>query len=198
MATDRSSHGVRIPPNEERVIWRGEGATAPATLLIYADQQESTDDGGSQSPLGTLRIGSGSGAIVVDFDIREGTAVPAPQMSYELVIRNCNNDGQPDVTSRVVLVAGSRPTTATRTYDIGYGMENPNLRAPAFADRVSFDHGLSDHTDYRALLSDSSTGETYGLLPPNTVRYLDRRTRFVRFMGLPEGSLGTVTFFLAL
>jgi len=192
-----SGRGTGIPPNRDRVVWRGDGETAPATLLIYAAQEESTDDGGSQSPLGTLRIDSGPVPIAIEFDVREGTALPVPQAPYELVVRNCNDDHQPDVTARVVLVAGSRPTTATRTYDIGYGMDDPNLRVPVFANRVCFDHGLTDRLDYRALLSDSATGDTYGLLPPNTMRYLDRRTRFVRFMDLPETSLGTVTFFLA-
>ena len=53
-------------------------------------QQESTDDCGSQGSPGTLHMGFGPAAIVVEFDVRGGTAAPVPQASCQLVVRKCS------------------------------------------------------------------------------------------------------------
>ncbi|GAB3785392.1 hypothetical protein [Nocardioides ungokensis] len=193
-----STGNAVIPPGHQLRVIRGDGVLGPTSLLVWATQKESGDDGGSRSPLGTLRYITPGGDFRVDFDVREGTVLPLPMTPWELRVRNCNDDNQPDIEAHAALVSGSRPTSASRTWFLGHGMEQPNIRVPNAARRVFYDLGLPDHKDYRALLSDAMTGETYGLLAPLTGRELDRSTRYVRFMDLPEGAFGTVTFQLSL
>ena len=198
MALTSSGNSAAIPPGHQLRVLRGDGAQTPTSLLVWATQDESSDDGGSQSPLGTLRLITGGGDFHIEFDVREGAVLPLPQTPWELRVRNCNDQDQPEVEAHAALVSGTRPTFATRSLALGYGMEQPNIRVPNAAQTVFYDHGLPDRMDYRALLSDSMTGETYGLLAPLTSRDLDRSTRFVRFMDLPEGATGSVTFRLGL
>lgn len=190
---------ITVPPGEERRVAHGNGSgSAPAgsALAIIATQEESSDDGGSQSPLGTVVIGSPGPDVRVEFDIRDGTAITVPSAPFEVLVRNLNGPLDPAVTVACFRTPGPARVDNTRTFDIGLAMEDPNVRVPAFAHSVVFDHGLPDSLDYRALLSDSATGETYGLLAPLTRYPLNARCRFVRFLGLPSGAMGTVTFFL--
>lgn len=188
---------IVIEPGQERVVWRGDGSMAEQALAVWTRQDESPDDGGSQCGLGLLSF-SGEDGVVVEFDIRDGAVIGLPRAAARLIVRNVNEEHDPDLQVWAAPIAGRSGRAATRSFDIGFAMDDPNIRVPAFARTVFFDHGLPDQLGYRALLSDSATGETYGLVAPYTTRLLDRRARFVRFMGLPEESLGTVTFELAL
>lgn len=197
MPSTSGSAGGIAPGRQARVL-HGEGVETPASLLVWAKQNESMDDGGSQSPLGTLRFVAPGGEFRIEFDLLEGAVLPLPQVAWELRVQNCNQAGQPDVEAHAIVVSGNRPTVASRSFAIGYEMQRPNIRVPAATHAVFFDHGLPDHMDYRALLSDSATGETYGLLPPRSRREVNRGTRYVRFMELPEGAMGFITFVLQL
>jgi hypothetical protein len=190
--------GVRIPPGEERVVFRRDSSAQPTegrALAVVATQSESLDDGGSQSALGIMTIEQPM-TVRVEFDVKEGTVVSVPATAFSVTVRNANEEGQPSLLAAAYPLVAAPPVGNTRTFDIGFGMADPNIRVPAFAQSLVFDHGLPDHQDYRALLSDSASGETYGLLDPGVRRAVDQRTRFVRFVDLPEGSSGTVTFSL--
>ena len=113
-------------------------------------------------------------------------------------MKNVNAPGDPAVTVSSFPVQNAIKKPNTRTFDIGFAMEDPNIRVPVFAHSFVFDHGLPEHRGCRALLSDSASVETYGIAAPLTRYPLNRRSRFVRFLDLPEGSGGTVTFFLSL
>jgi hypothetical protein len=203
MASDTTalSSAITVQPGEESRVFRGDGsgpARSGDALALIATQDESPDDGGSQSPLGVLVVGLPGAGVRVEFDVRDGTVVTVPSAPFEIFVRNVNAPGDPAVTVSSFPLQNAIKAPNTRTLDIGFAMEDPNIRVPAFAHSFVFDHGLPEHGEYRALLSDSATGETYGMAAPLTQCSLNQRSRFVRFVDLPEGSGGTVTFFLSL
>ena len=203
MASDTTAlpSAITVQPGEESRVFRGDGS-GPArlgdALALIATQDESPDDGGSQSPLGVLVVGLPGAGVRVEFDVRDGTVVTVPSAPFEIFVKNVNAPGDPAVTVSSFPLQNAIKAPNTRTFDIGFAMEDPNIRVPAFAHSFVFDHGLPEHSEYRALLSDSATGETYGTAAPLTQCSLNQRSRFVRFVDLPEGSGGTVTFFLSL
>ena len=143
-------------------------------------------------------VGLPGAGVRVEFDVRDGTVVTVPSAPFEIFVKNVNAPGDPAVTVSTFPLQNAIKAPNTRTFDIGFAMEDPNIRVPAFAHSFVFDHGLPEHSEYRALLSDSATGETYGTAAPLTRCLLNQRSRFVRFVDLPEDSGGTVTFFLSL
>lgn len=195
-----SASVVTIEPGDVAVVLEDSGAAAgpgrPA-LAIVASQEESLDDGGSQSGLGILTV-HGTPPTRVELDVRDGAVLTVPASRFTVSVRNLNESGQPSLKVSAFYLASRGIAENTRTFDIGHGMDNPNIRVPALATAFVFDLALPDPPGYSAALSDSATGETYGLAEPR-VRYpLNHRVRFVRFVDLPEGTMGTVTFFLAI
>ncbi len=47
-------------------------------------------------------------------------------------VRNLNESDQPDLRVQVYYVHGAARANNTRRYDIGFAMEDPNIRVPAF------------------------------------------------------------------
>jgi hypothetical protein len=187
---------IRIPAGAGKVIFEGDGATMLVPFLcVVATQTESTDDGGSQAPLATLEIGHGA-TIKTQFDLRQIAAVSVPSTHFSVTIHNRNEAHQPALEAWVYGSHGNPCTCNTLTFDVSSEMDQPNVLVPAFAVAFSYDLTGPGASEYQALLSDSETGETYGLASPG-VRYpLTRRTRFVRFMEVPQGITGQLTFFL--
>jgi hypothetical protein len=148
--------------------------------------------------VGTLIVGTPDAGVRIEFDIRDGTVIPLPHTTFEVRVRNANESLDPTVVVSAFPIVSGSPPEMTRTVDIGFGMDNPNVRVPAFAHSVFYDHGRPDHVDYRALMSDSATGETYGLVAPYTRHPLHQRARFIRFTNMPSSSMGTAVFFLSL
>jgi hypothetical protein len=189
---------VHIRPGASKVVFNGDGTTMKAPFLcVVATQPESPDDGGSQAPLATMEIGEGS-VIRAEFDLREVATVSVPSTQFSITVLNRNEPRQPALDAWAYGCRGRPFTGNTRTFDVVTGMEQPNIRVPTFAEAFSYDLSGQGPEDYLALLSDSATGETYGFAAPG-VRYpVTRRTRFVRFMDLPQGAGGQLTFFLRL
>lgn len=190
---------ISVGPGEQRVVFRDNGAETSISnpsLAVVATQEESSDDGGSQSALGVLDIGREQ-PVRVEFDVRDGVLLSVPALPFTVSVRNLNEPDQPDLRVQVYYVHGTARAGNTRTYDIGFSMDDPNIRVPAFAESFVFDLGLPESQDYAARLSDSASGETYGFARPGQRYLLNRRIRWVRFGDIPEGSMGTVTFFLS-
>jgi hypothetical protein len=61
---------------------------------------------------------------------------------FEILAKNVNAPGDPAVTVSSSPVQNAIKTPNTRTFDIGFAMEDPNIRVPAFAHSFIFDHGL--------------------------------------------------------
>ncbi|MGH3936464.1 MAG: hypothetical protein ACRDS1_16050 [Pseudonocardiaceae bacterium] len=190
---------ISIEPGEQRVVFRGNGAEtgiSNPSLAIVATQEESSDDGGSQSALGVLDIGR-ERLAQVEFDVKDGVLLSVPAVPFTVSVRNLNEPDQPNLRVQVYYVHGTASAHNTRTYDIGFAMDDPNIRVPAFAESFIFDLGLPEQQDYAARLSDSASGETYGFARPGEHYLLNRRIRWVRFGDIPEGSMGTLTFVLS-
>ena len=189
-----------VGPGEQRVVFHGNGAQTSIShpaLAVVATQEESSDDGGSQSALGVLEVGR-ERPVRVEFDVNDGVLLSVPATPFTVSVRNVNESDQPDLRVQVYYVHGAARANNTRTYDIGFAMEDPNIRVPGFAQSFVFDLGLPGQQDYAALLSDSASGETFGYARPGVRHSLNRRIRWVRFLDIPEGSGGTVTFFLSI
>ena len=189
---------IRIRPGGSQVLFRADGSTVPHRYLcVVATQSESLEDGGSQTALATIEVGEGS-PLKAQFDLREVATISVPSTLFSITVHNRNELHQPALDGWVY---GSRERVSafnTLTSDISYDMDQPNIRIPAFAVEFSYDLFGPGVDGYTALLSDSATGETYGLASPG-VRYpLTRRVRFVRFMNVPQQVNGQVTFFLAI
>lgn len=193
------SAAIVVEPGEERVVFRGNGAETGIphpSLAVVATQKESSDDGGSQSGFGVLEIGR-ERPVRVEFDVNDGVVLSVPAVPFTVSVRNLNEPDQPALRVQAYYVHGTARAYNTRTYDIGFAMDDSNIRVPAFAESFVFDLGLSEQQDYAARLSDSASGETYGFARPGVRHPLNRRIRWVRFGDIPEESMGTVTFFLS-
>lgn len=57
-------------------------------------QEESQDDGGSQSGLGIMHVHS-TPPTRVDFDVRDGAVLTVPATRFTVSVRNLNEPGQP-------------------------------------------------------------------------------------------------------
>lgn len=65
---------------------------------------------------------------------------------FEILAKNVNAVGDPAVTDSSFPVQNAIKTPNTRTFDIGFAMEDPNIRVPAFAHSFIFDHGFAPNT----------------------------------------------------
>jgi hypothetical protein len=114
-----------------------------------------------------------------------------------LSVTNLNEPGNPDLHVQAFYMQGTAKGSNTRSHDLFFGMENPNIRVPPFAE--SFIINLTgEYGGYTALLSDSQTGETYGEARPNVRHPISHPVRWVRFMNYPPQVVGTLTFFLSI
>jgi len=189
---------VIIEAGETAVVLRSSAANLSGkrqSVCIWATQEESSDDGGSQSPIGFVEFGAGKRLARAEFDVRDGVilCIPAPIVSVSVL--NRNQIGDPNLLVNAFLVDGSTKGVNTRSYDID--PENPNIRVPAFAEKVAYELA-APNADYRALVSDSPTGETYGQVAEGVVYQLHHRARWIRFFNVPPELGGIVTFFLSI
>ncbi len=197
-ATDRRPGGVvSIKAGETKLVFHDASAAARSgsvALCVQSRQEESADDGGSQSPVGRLEFGAGQALAAVEFDVKDGVVLSVPASTLRLFVTNRNLDGDPDISVSAFYVLGAARGRNTRSFDIS--SEAPNVRVPAFAEAVMYE--LQEPPEgYVALVSDSQTGETYGTIAPRVVYPLHHRARWIRFMGAPPSG-GIVTFFLSI
>lgn len=189
---------INIPAGTERTLlsYDGDRGLAPRmSLAIIATQEESSDDGGSQSAVGILHIGH---PVPVEFDIRDGVVINLPVGPFSVVVRNENPAERAPVLASWHFMHGPATCENTRSYDLRSETHGPNFRVPLLANGFLFDLAAPAHEDYQALLSDSPTGETYGLARQGVRYQLNQRVRWVRFMDLPPDAHGSIIFFLAI
>jgi hypothetical protein len=91
-------------------------------------------------------------------------------------------------------VAGPSRGRNTRSFDID--PQAPNMRVPAFAESVVYELATPDDR-YRALVSDSATGDDFGQIAAGVVYPLHHRARWIRFFDAPSSG-GIVTFNLSI
>lgn len=196
-ATHLPKAPVKVKPGETKQILDdalSSSNTGGLSLCVYATQEESSDDGGSQSPVGLLEFGIGGTPARLEFDVKDGVVVSVPATRVKLHITNRNQEHDLEIAVSAFWVHGAVKGRNTRSFDID--QEKPNVRVPPFAEAVVFE--LSEPPPgYVALVSDSETGETYGTIPVGTVYPLHHRARWIRFMDAPPSG-GIVTFFLSL
>ena len=123
-----------VKAGEKRLVFRDSAPASQGPILslcVVATQEESPDDGGSQSGLGTLEFGGGA-PTRVEFDIREGTLLRVPATPFRLHVTNLNEPGDPDLHVQACYVHGVPTGRNTRSYLLDD--ENPNVRVPPFAD----------------------------------------------------------------
>lgn len=193
----RPSHPVTIEPGATKLVLEEVAQSSHASgvaLCIHVKQEESPDDGGSQSPIGRLEFGRGHALAQVEFDIKDGVVLSVPAATLRLFVTNRNLEQDPAIEVCAFFVSGTGRGKNTRSFDIDD--EDPNVRVPAFAEAVVFEL-WEPPAGYVALVSDSATGETYGTIPPGVVYPLHHRARWIRFMGAPPSG-GIVTFFLSI
>lgn len=189
------SEAVVVGPGQTALVYKSSTSSPKCqSICICATQEESTDDGGSQSPIGLIEFGKGSAVVRAEFDVRDGAILCIPASNVSLSVCNRNGEGDPSIEVSAFAVAGNSKGANTRSFDID--SENPNVRVPALADKLVYELAVPD-AGYRALVSDSATGETYGQIAEGVVYPLHHRARWIRFMNVaPTG--GIVTFFLSI
>lgn len=197
-ATAEEMAACTVAAGQTRVVFVGNGKPYQGqnlSLCVMATQEESADDGGSQSGLGTLEIGS-SAPVKAEFDLKEGVLLNVPPTRFKLSVTNLNEPGDPALLVRTFYMGGPPKGRNTRSYELSLLMEQPNIRVPPFAESFIFEI-MGNAPDYAALLSDSQTGETYAEARPNVLYHLSQRVRWVRFMNFPV-SFGRLIFFLSI
>lgn len=130
----------------------------------------------------------------MEFDIRDGVVLNVPDAAFSLSAWNRNDTGQPVVNIGAIVTSGLARGRNTRSFDID--PDNWNVRVPAFAESVSYELAAPDE-QYRALVSDSATGDDYGQIAPGARYPIHHRCRWIRFVNVrPSG--GIVTFHLSI
>lgn len=189
---------IIVEPGETAVVLRNSIAKPSGriqSVCIWATQEESPDDGGSQSPIGFVEFGAGKRTARAEFDVRDGVILCIPAPIVAVSVLNRNQIGDPNIVVNAFFVDGNAKGVNTRSFDID--SENPNIRVPALAEKVVYELA-APNTDYRALVSDSPTGETYGQIAEGVVYQLHHRARWIRFFDVPPAVGGVVTFFLSI
>jgi hypothetical protein len=194
-APARAGMSVDIDPGETKLVLERRG-TEPAgqSLCVYGLQEESSDDGGSQSPIGIIEFGPSTNRVHVEFDIRDGVVLNVPATAFSLWVQNRNDVDQPVLHVSAFLVTGQSSRRNTRSFDID--PQNPNMRVPALADSVMYELTTPDD-GYRALVSDSATGDDFGEIASGVDYRLHHRARWIRFFDVPPSG-GIVIFTLSI
>ena len=133
--------------------------------------------------------------VRAEFDVRDGTVLNVPASTISVSVLNRNEPGDSDVTVSAFFAEGAAPGLNTRSFDIDD--DQPNIRVPSFATRVVYQLAVPD-ANYRALVSDSESGETYGQIPEGVVYTLHHRARWIRFFDVQTQAGGVITFFLSI
>ena len=197
MDTSHSVATIDIQPGETRLVLEHGGAgrsTSGLSLWVYGRQEESSDDGGSQTPVGYLDLGPTANRLRVEFDVREGVALNLPDQAFSLSVWNRNESEEPVVNVCAIVTPGHTRGRNTRSFDID--TQNWSMRVPAYAESVSYELATPDD-QYRALVSDSATGDDYGRIAPGTLYPIHHRCRWIRFVDVPPAG-GIVTFYLSI
>ena len=197
MHTSHSVATVAIQPGETKLVLeraREASSVSGLCLWVYGKQEESSDDGGSQTPIGYLDFGSDTNRLRVEFDVRDGVVLNVPDQAFSLSVWNRNESEEPVLNVGAIVSHCQARGRNTRSFDIN--TQAINMRVPAFAESVSYELAAPDE-QYRALVSDSATGDDFGQIAPGTVYPIHHRCRWIRFVNVsPSG--GIVTFHLSI
>lgn len=92
-----------VEPGEQHVVFQDNGTRigiSHPSLAIVATQEESFDDGGSQSALGVLEIGR-ERPVRVEFavidGVNDGVVLSVPATQFTVSVQNMNQPGDPDL-----------------------------------------------------------------------------------------------------
>lgn len=179
-----SANSIVNPPGRDVVAHAGDGEKQPTSVLVWAIQEESTDDGGSQSPLGALRTQSLVGNPRHRIRCSRGHRFPRSTDAMGTFAQKLQRQGWAD---RLLPCGAYQWRTVSPSHQglphrLGHGpTQHPGFYGRAECLPLTTDSFFA--ADYRALLSDSEMGDTYGLIGPLATRVLDRSTRLAFFYG---------------